>query len=293
MGANSVSMDRWDRERERFGHYERHGHEVTSPLDSEIKYTVLEMQQELAYIDTLPEFENLRHSRRLLREECNKLEGTIDPDWVEVDNSKPIKITKRILVPTHRNPNYNYAGRILGPKGQTLKNIGKKFKCHISVMGANSTKDRTKELELLNSGDPQHAHYASPMHVRIDTVAPAHIAHCRIAAAMNVFSKLLIPGRDTIPGITDYIVKDSRSDGKDQKDSSVKIEVSKSKDQIPSSSNDESLELQQHLSFGDDFDSSGRHADHGSHRGEYSSRGNRGGGREGNYTSSKGRSSNH
>lgn len=182
----------------------KYGNEIPSPLDAEIQHTILEMQQELAYIDTLSVSPNLRHSKRLLKERCAKLEGTVDPDWVEVDISKPIKVTKRVLIPTFRHPNYNYVGKILGPKGQTLQNICKKFKCFISVMGAGSTKDRAKEVELLNSNDPRYAHYASPLHVRIDCIAPAHIAHTRMAGCLTVFHKLLVPGgRDTeIEGIT-------------------------------------------------------------------------------------------
>uniref|UniRef100_A0A915EJ52 K Homology domain-containing protein n=1 Tax=Ditylenchus dipsaci TaxID=166011 RepID=A0A915EJ52_9BILA len=184
----------------------KYGNEIPSPLDAEIQHTILEMQQELAYIDTLPQTNNLRHSKRLLKERCAKLESTVDPDWVEVDISKPIKVTKRVLIPIFRHSTFNYVGRILGPKGVTLKNICKKFKCFISVMGAGSTKDRTKELELLNSNDPRFAHYASPLHIRIDTVAPAHVAHMRMAACLNVFHKLLIPGKDVyIEGICEPV----------------------------------------------------------------------------------------
>jgi len=46
----------------------RLGAEVPSPLDAEIRQTVLEMQQEEAYIDSLPDNDKLRHSRRLLKE---------------------------------------------------------------------------------------------------------------------------------------------------------------------------------------------------------------------------------
>lgn len=137
----------------------KYGNEIPSPLDGEIQHTILEMQQELAYIDTLSVASNLRHSKRLLKERkfkmffygvydsftgCAKLEGAIDPDWVEVDINKPIKVTKRILIPTFRHPNFNYVGRILGPKGSIMQNIKKKFKCLVSVMGAGSTKDRNK-----------------------------------------------------------------------------------------------------------------------------------------------------
>lgn len=41
--------------------------------DSEIKHSILEMQQELAFIETLPQCDNLRHSRRLIKESKQNL----------------------------------------------------------------------------------------------------------------------------------------------------------------------------------------------------------------------------
>lgn len=36
--------------------------------------------------------------------EADKLENSIDPEWLEVDIPKPIKVTKKILIPTFRHP---------------------------------------------------------------------------------------------------------------------------------------------------------------------------------------------
>jgi hypothetical protein len=35
--------------------------------------------------------------------EATKLENNIDPEWLEVDINKPIKVTKKILVPSFRH----------------------------------------------------------------------------------------------------------------------------------------------------------------------------------------------
>lgn len=66
---------------------------------------------------------------------------------------------------------FNYVGKVIGPKGKTLQGLAKHFKCHFYVKGSQSTRDQAKEHELLMSGDPQHAHYAEPCHLEIVTTA--------------------------------------------------------------------------------------------------------------------------
>lgn len=50
-----------------------------------------------------------------------------------------------------------------------------------------------KEQELLNSGDPQYAHYGGPLHVKVETIAPAHTAYQRIAGVLEALSQTLQP----------------------------------------------------------------------------------------------------
>lgn len=82
---------------------------------------------------------------------------------------------------------------MLGPKGTTLQNIAKQFKCHVYILGRGSTRDRAKEQELLQSGDPQFAHYGGPLHVKIETTAAPATAYTRVAGVLEVLSQLLVP----------------------------------------------------------------------------------------------------
>lgn len=54
----------------------------------------------------------------------------------------------------------------------------------------------------MNSGDPQYAHFASPLHVQVSTIGPAHLAYMRVAHVMKIFHKLLQPSAPEIEGIT-------------------------------------------------------------------------------------------
>uniref|UniRef100_A0A914HY06 K Homology domain-containing protein n=1 Tax=Globodera rostochiensis TaxID=31243 RepID=A0A914HY06_GLORO len=161
-------------------------------------------RSEMHQLETSGEYgEQLKNARRLLATEATKLENNIDPEWLEVDINKPIKVSKKVLIPSFRHPKFNFVGKVLGPKGTTLQNIAKSYKCHVYILGRGSTRDRTKEQEMLNSGDPQYAHYGGPLHVKVETTAPPAVAYQRVAGVLAVLAELLQPVKDThIEGIT-------------------------------------------------------------------------------------------
>ena len=51
---------------------------------------------------------------------------------------------------------------------------------------------------MLGSGDPQYAHYGGPLHVKVETIAPAHIAYQRIAGVLESLSTTLQPVSATL-----------------------------------------------------------------------------------------------
>ncbi|CAB3408916.1 unnamed protein product [Caenorhabditis bovis] len=174
--------------------------EIVSPLDQEIQCVLREIHTELATLDSTDKTEQFRNARRLLDHEKERLETNMDPEWLEVDIAKPVRVVKKVLIPNYRHPHFNFVGKILGPKGATLQSMAKTHKCHIYVLGRGSTKDMAKEAELLRSGDAQHAHFGGPLHVKIETVAPAHIAYSRVAAVIEDLARILQPvHEDTTP----------------------------------------------------------------------------------------------
>lgn len=189
---------------------------LPSPLDTEIQVVCREIHGELHALEQAGEYgEQFKNARRLLTTEANKLENNIDPEWLEVDINKPIKVTKKILIPSFRHPKFNFVGKVLGPKGATLQNIAKHFKCHVYILGRGSTRDRAKENELLNSGDPQFAHYGGPLHVKVETTASPAVAYQRVAGVLDVLSQLLVPVKDTvIEGITTDVPEGEEKEGK-------------------------------------------------------------------------------
>uniref|UniRef100_A0A5S6R2I4 KH_dom_type_1 domain-containing protein n=1 Tax=Trichuris muris TaxID=70415 RepID=A0A5S6R2I4_TRIMR len=142
---------------------------------------------------------NLVHARRLLEREIDMLQSGPEPEYLDVDgNSQPIRLMRKVLVPVQRNPRFNFVGKLLGPGGKTLQGLIHQTKCRIYVLGRGSSRDKSKEEDLINSGDPKYAHLKDPLHVRIEVVAPAPIAYQRLAHALHELHYYLQPVRDDI-----------------------------------------------------------------------------------------------
>jgi hypothetical protein len=186
---------------------------------------VYELQQEEAAMAADPRFV---HARKLIATEIDKITNNAEMEYIEIDEPIDIRITKKVLLPSMKNPGvclcqkiiagdclsfqFNYVGKVLGPGGKTLQGMAKHFKCHFYVCGSGSTRDPANEQQLLMSGDPKYAHFAEPAHVRIEctTGRPdfieklkflSHVSDCvsgyqRIAAALEAMSSILQPVKD-------------------------------------------------------------------------------------------------
>lgn len=89
-------------------------------------------------------------------------------------------------------------GKLLGPKGNSLRRLQEETMCKMTVLGRNSMRDRVKEEELRKSKDPKYSHLNSDLHVEISTVAPPAEAYARIAYAMAELRKYLIPDSNDV-----------------------------------------------------------------------------------------------
>ena len=146
------------------------------------------------------------HSMRFLEEEINHVEActkqktkaNIYENEMFVINEKSfreemITISEKVLLPVDEFPRFNFIGKLMGPKGSTLKGIATSTKTKISVLGRGSTRDREKEDELIRSEDPLYEHLKEPLHILIEVKAPKSDAHGRLAAAFKELQSSLIP----------------------------------------------------------------------------------------------------
>lgn len=109
---------------------------------------------------------------------------------------KPIKLTQDIFLPVKQYPKFNFQGKILGPKGNTLKRLHEDTMCSISIKGRNSMRGHDKEEAIRASANPAFNHLNKNLYLEVSTVAPPAEAYARMAYALNEIRKYIIPDKN-------------------------------------------------------------------------------------------------
>ncbi|XP_043462420.1 KH domain-containing, RNA-binding, signal transduction-associated protein 2-like isoform X1 [Leptopilina heterotoma] len=164
--------------------------------DSQVDKTgeyVRELLQEKLEIDS----HKWPNALRLIDQEIQKTQAMGKPlrdqKYVDIYREKPIRVAVKVLVPVREHPKFNFVGKLLGPKGNSMKRLQEETMCKMAVLGRGSMKDRQKEEECRQSLDPKYAHLSDDLHVEIAALAPPAEAHARIAFALAEVRKYLIP----------------------------------------------------------------------------------------------------
>lgn len=154
---------------------------------------VRELLQEKVELDT----QKWSNAIRLLDQEIQKTQAIgkplRDPKYVDIYREKPVRVSVKVLVPIREHPKFNFVGKLLGPKGNSMKRLQEETMCKMAVLGRGSMKDRQKEEECRASLDPKYAHLSDDLHVEITAIAPPAEAYARIAFALAEVRKYLIP----------------------------------------------------------------------------------------------------
>ncbi|OXU25366.1 hypothetical protein TSAR_011381 [Trichomalopsis sarcophagae] len=116
----------------------------------------------------------------------NGITSIISPNFETAKNVKHLFRTLKV-------PHFNFVGKLLGPKGNSLKRLQEDTMCKMAVLGRGSMKDRQKEEELRVSGDPKFSHLMEDLHVEISAYATPAEAHARIAYALAEVRRFLVP----------------------------------------------------------------------------------------------------
>lgn len=98
----------------------------------------------------------------------------------------------RLLVPSEKYPDFNFVGRILGPRGATLKALERTTSCKIMIRGRGSIR-RDKEAEVRGKPGWEHC-FNDPLHVIIEADAADEAAATRaLNRAKEAVELLLVP----------------------------------------------------------------------------------------------------
>uniref|UniRef100_A0A804M684 K Homology domain-containing protein n=2 Tax=Zea mays TaxID=4577 RepID=A0A804M684_MAIZE len=128
-----------------------------------------------------------------LQERLGFPQGT-SMDWQGAPPSPSSHVVKKILrleVPVDSYPNFNFVGRILGPRGNSLKRVEASTGCRVFIRGKGSIKDSGKEDKL--RGKPGYEHLSDPLHILIEAEFPASIIDARLRQAQEIIEELLKP----------------------------------------------------------------------------------------------------
>ncbi len=86
---------------------------------------------------------------------------------------------------------YNFVGRILGPRGMTAKQLEQETGCKIMVRGRGSMRDKKKEEQ--NRGKPNWEHLSEDLHVLVQCEDTDNRARVKLQRAIHEVKKLLVP----------------------------------------------------------------------------------------------------
>jgi len=102
-----------------------------------------------------------------------------------------IKTVLRMDVPADKFPHFNFVGRLLGPRGNSLKRVEATTGCRVYIRGRGSVKDSAKEEKLKDK--PGYEHLNEPLHVLIEAELPSNIIDARMKQAFEIIDNLLKP----------------------------------------------------------------------------------------------------
>jgi len=148
--------------------------------------------------------QNSEVTAKLLAQEISRVQNGGRPPGrenrlLDVYNEKPVRVSARILVPVKEHPRFNFVGKLLGPRGNSLKKLQDDTMTKMAVLGRGSMRNKQHEEEMRSSGDPKHAHLLEELHVEVTAFASPAEAYARLALALSEVRRYLIPdGNDEI-----------------------------------------------------------------------------------------------
>ncbi|KAE9456500.1 hypothetical protein C3L33_11482, partial [Rhododendron williamsianum] len=130
------------------------------------------------------------HKRRLM----SGLQPSSAQSWIGSQGSSSGLIAKRTIrvdIPVDQYPNYNFVGRLLGPRGNSLKRVEVSTECRVLIRGRGSIKDPAKE-EIMR-GKPGYEHLNEPLHILVEAELPVEMVDARLMQAREILEDLLKP----------------------------------------------------------------------------------------------------
>ncbi|XP_034069477.1 protein quaking-B isoform X1 [Gymnodraco acuticeps] len=169
---------------------------------------LMQLMNDRKVMSSLPNFSGIfSHLERLLDEEIGRVRKDMYNDTVNggMFNGRDMEelpeavgpvaqLQEKLYVPVKEYPDFNFVGRILGPRGLTAKQLEAETGCKIMVRGKGSMRDKKKEE--MNRGKPNWEHLSEDLHVLITVEDTHNRAKIKLQRAINEVKKLLVPAAE-------------------------------------------------------------------------------------------------
>ncbi|MBZ3869347.1 KH domain-containing, RNA-binding, signal transduction-associated protein 3 [Sciurus carolinensis] len=129
---------------------------------------------------------SVTHALHLVNQEIEKFqkgEGKEEEKCIYVVINKNMKLGQKVLIPVKQFPKFNFVGKLLGPRGNSLKPLQEETLTKMSILGKGSMRDKAQEEELRKSGEAKYFHLSDDLHVLIEVFAPPAEAYARMGHA--------------------------------------------------------------------------------------------------------------
>ncbi|KAF7639887.1 KH domain-containing protein [Meloidogyne graminicola] len=157
------------------------------------KSTIAAFPNHFKHTDRLIDLEIARVRAKLFQ--CNFDDDL--PKLPELESHEDIvTLQEKVYVPNKEHPEFNFVGRILGPRGMTAKQLEHETGCKIMVRGRGSLRDTKKEEA--NRGKPNWEHLEDNLHILIQCEDTEKRARSKLDKAVGRVKKLLVPTNNGI-----------------------------------------------------------------------------------------------
>lgn len=167
---------------------------------------LMQLMNDKKLMSSLPNFCGIfNHLERLLDEEISRVRKDMYNDTLNGSTEKKsselpdavgpiVQLQEKLYVPVKEYPDFNFVGRILGPRGLTAKQLEAETGCKIMVRGKGSMRDKKKEEQ--NRGKPNWEHLNEDLHVLITVEDAQNRAEIKLKRAVEEVNKLLVPAAE-------------------------------------------------------------------------------------------------
>lgn len=165
-------------------------------------------------LGTLPSTFHFKHAIRLVDEEIAKIHESLEQsmevngdgmellpgiptqetyedgtmDEVSITTNGKVFLQEKIFVPVNEYPNYNFVGRILGPRGMTAKQLEEESGCRIMIRGRGSIREDAPQRQNIHND-----HMKEELHVLVQCEDFEERAKAKMKRAVDCIRSMLIP----------------------------------------------------------------------------------------------------